>query len=598
MRKKFKEIFGKTDDVIRQYPLVLVMSLLAAISLICMTERNLSQEDEFLFGKISLVFILGISLTFALNILSQRIGKIFLLQLVGITFLIFFYFLLPVKEKNFTEQYAFLLIPIFILSHLLVSFIAFYGQKKEMSFWQYNKNLFINIFLTAVFTGVLIAGVQLAIVAVDQLFDFNFKDDYYRNPFIILSVFGSSFIFLLFNVNGLQDLEKDGNYPQILKFFTQYILIPLLLIYAVILYFYSAKILLNWELPRGWVSYLVLAYSVVGIFALLLVYPLKEEFSKSWVKIFSKIFYFTLLPLLILLFTAIFTRILQYGYTEPRYFVLLLALWLSTVVVYFILKKKSNIKFVPVSLFFFGLFALAFPYMNTFSVAKRSQKTELNKILKENKLVLNGKIDFNKKVADSVATEISDKFEFLAKRHEEIFLKSFLNPSLQDKFIKEAKEGKFYNLERTIKGEFKNISAESFAKGTRALPNIRTLYVNEINSNISGYQYLFKAYNFKNNDFQLGTTNINIKLPANDSKNEFYIKINGTKTDLMRDFQQIFYGYPERGETEVKELTFKKNIGNYEVRFLLDNISRTNFPNNKKQYFINSESVLILIKEN
>ncbi len=598
MRKKFKEIFGKTDDVIRQYPLVLVMSLLAAISLICMTERNLSQEDEFLFGKLSLVFILGISLTFALNILSQRIGKIFLLQLVGIIFLIFFYFLLPVEEKNFTEQYAFLLIPIFILSHLLVSFIAFFGQKNEMSFWQYNKNLFINIFLTAVFTGVLIAGVQLAIVAVDQLFDFNFKDDYYRNPFIILSVFGSSFIFLLFNVNGLQDLEKDGNYPQILKFFTQYILIPLLLIYAIILYFYSAKILLNWELPRGWVSYLVLAYSVVGIFALLLVHPLKEEFSKSWVKIFSKIFYFTLLPLLILLFTAIFTRILQYGYTEPRYFVLLLALWLSTVVVYFILKKKSNIKFVPVSLFFFGLFALAFPYMNTFSVAKRSQKTELNKILKENKLVLNGKIDFNKKVADSIATEISDKFEFLAKRHEELFLKSFLNPSLQDKFIKETKEGKFYNLARTIKGEFKNISAESFAKGTRALPNIRTLYVNEINSNISGYQYLFKAYSFKNNDFQLGKTNINIKLPTNDSKKEFYIKINGTKTDLMRDFQQIFSGYSERGETEVKELTFKKNIGNYEVRFLLDNISRTNFPNNKKQYFINSESVLILIKEN
>ena len=220
---------------------------------------------------------------------------------------------------------TFLLIPTFILSHLLVSFIAFLGVKREMYFWQFNKNLFINIFLTAIFTGVLVGGVELAILAIDQLFDFNFDGEYYRKTFILLAIFGSCFIFLLFNEKGLQDLEKDGSYPLILKFFTQYILIPLLFIYVVILYFYGGKILINWELPRGWVSYLVLAYSVVGILGLLLVHPLKDASTKSWVHMFSKIFYYTLIPLIALLFTAIFTRILAYGYTEPRYFVLLLA---------------------------------------------------------------------------------------------------------------------------------------------------------------------------------------------------------------------------------------------------------------------------------
>ena len=176
----------------------------------------------------------------------------------------------------------------------------------------------------------------------DKLFDFNFNDRYYLETFYFLSIFGSSFIFLLFNEKGLLQLEKDGTYPVILKFFTQYILIPLLIIYAVILYFYSAKILLNWELPRGWVSYLILAYSVVGILALLLVHPLKQESTASWVRVFSRIFYFTLIPLLVLLFTAIFTRILEYGYTEPRYFVLLLAIWLTSVVFYFIFTNFIN----------------------------------------------------------------------------------------------------------------------------------------------------------------------------------------------------------------------------------------------------------------
>ena len=108
---------------------------------------------------------------------------------------------------------------------------------------------------------------------------------------------------------------------------------------------HAGKILINLGLPRVWVSYLILIYSVVGILALLLVHPLKEESAKSWVKVFSKIFYYTLIPLLVLLFVAIFTRILEYGYTEPRYFVLLLAIWLTTVVLFYF-YKKATIKFV------------------------------------------------------------------------------------------------------------------------------------------------------------------------------------------------------------------------------------------------------------
>ena len=96
-----------------------------------------------------------------------------------------------------------------------------------------------SLFLTAVFTGVLTGGILLAILAVDKLFDFHISGYRYAQTASFLAIFGSSFIFLLFNEKGLEYLEKEGNYPQILKFFTQFVLIPLLLIYVVILYFYS-----------------------------------------------------------------------------------------------------------------------------------------------------------------------------------------------------------------------------------------------------------------------------------------------------------------------------------------------------------------------
>lgn len=358
MKEKFKQTLSRASEVVLRYPFVLLMAILASAGTILMFENNNHDAVFFNYSKYTICFCIGISLMFGIKMFSQRIGKSVLLHSVGILFLLGFYFIFPRREDDFTEVYGYIIVVTALLTHLLVSFGPFFGNTKELQFWQYNKNLFVNIVLTAIFTGVLTAGVELAILAVDKLFEFNFGDSLYTDTLYVLIIFGSCFVFLLFNEKGLDTLEKDGEYPVILKFFTQIILIPLLLIYVVILYFYSVKILINWELPRGWVSYLVLAYSIVGVLALLLVHPLKEDHTKSWVKIFSKAFYYTIIPLIILLFTAISTRILEYGYTEPRYFVLALALWILCLVIYFIINKKSTIKFIPVSLFAFGIFTL------------------------------------------------------------------------------------------------------------------------------------------------------------------------------------------------------------------------------------------------
>lgn len=481
MITKFKEIWGKTDDIILRYPMVLTTALIAAISAVVAIEID-HQDNQFLVTKLAFTGCLGISLMFGIKMLSQRIGKGFLLEILGVAFLVWFYFYLPDSEKKFTEVNGFVIFALVILSHLFVSFSGFLNKKPELNFWQFNKNLFINIFLTGVFTGVLVLGVFLAILAVDKLFDFNFNNNLYPKTILFLAILGSTFIFLIFNDKGIFQLEKDGNYPQILKFFTQFVLIPLLLIYVTILYFYAGKILINWELPRGWVSYLILIYSVVGILALLLVHPLKEESAKSWVKVFSKIFYYTLIPLLVLLFVAIFTRILEYGYTEPRYFVLLLAIWLTTVVFYFIFYKKATIKFVPISLFIFGVFALIFPYVNAFSTAKRSQKTELKQILTKNQLLEKGKINFEKAIQDSVAIEIANKFQFLNERKQQAFLLNFIPETHFSKF-KKILEKERYMVNSEIRISFQN-----------------TIKSKEVNAYKSDYQGVFS--NKRNYDIQ------------------------------------------------------------------------------------------------
>ncbi|MCZ2085892.1 MAG: DUF4153 domain-containing protein [Flavobacteriales bacterium] len=594
MIKKFKEVFGKTDDVLREYSMVLVMAFLAAVSAIYYINYDYNSRDySFFYIKFGLVASLGISVMFALKILSQRIGKEILLQLLGILFLLFYYFLFPVKENQFTEVYAFLLIPTFILSHLLVSFIAFIGRNRELSFWQYNKNLFINIFLTAVFTGVLTGGIMLAIAAVDNLFDFHFDSRFYSYTFSFFSIFGSCFIFLLFNEKGLVYLEKNDDYPVILKFFTQYVLVPLLLIYAIILYFYSAKILINWELPRGWVSYLILAYSVVGILAILLVHPLKEDSTKSWVRIFSKIFYYTLAPLIILLFVAIFTRILEYGYTEPRYFVLLLALWLTSVVLYFIFIRKQTIKFVPMSLFVFGLFSLTFPYLNTFSVAKRSQKNELLTTLNQKNILENGMIDFNKKISGEVADEITNKFNFLSKRNENEFLLNLLPLESKKIFEKDIHDGKSYAFSN-IRSKFTAVKYTN--KGIEDNRNTRLISKNK-SVDISEYQLLVKANGYENTNFEFQNNKFELESTRNPLKTKFTLLFNDQEINLFPKIKELFINAPRTGEQSEDHLFIIQKIGDFEIKILFDSINRISSPNKSDEYMINSESVLILIKK-
>lgn len=592
MKTKFQETLSRANEAIFRYPMVLVMALLASAGAIYIAETDRFEITSYI--KFTICACLGISLMFALKMLSQRIGKELLLHVSGIIFLIGFYCILPDRKESFTEVHAYLIAVTALLSHLLVSFIPFLERDRELRFWQYNKNLFINIFLTAVFTGVLTGGVELAILAIDRLFDFNFHDKIYRDTFFVLAIFGSSFIFLLFNDKGLNNLEKDGTYPVVLKFFTQFILIPLLLIYVTILYFYSVKIVINWQLPRGWVSYLVLAYSIVGILALLLVHPLKQENAKSWVRIFSKAFYYTILPLIILLFTAIFTRILEYGYTEPRYFVLLLALWLLSIVIYFIFNKKATIKFIPVSLFLFGVFSLIFPYLNAFSVAKRSQKTELMNILNQHQLISAGKINFQKKVTDTIRTEIANKFEFLAERKQGAFLSGLLNEKDQAELSENIEKGSFYSINYSIQNKFSDVNV---TVKNRAYEMNRLVLVREEKAvGIGNYQYLISFHRYSrdpqqlNNDqFELTdqlTEKSSLKLSLNDQE----------EVDFGPQIIKLFEENKNKtGNVKLPEIAMESDLGKYHVKLIFNEITKEKYSENDTAD-IYYENVYILIK--
>jgi uncharacterized protein YfbU (UPF0304 family) len=134
------------------------------------------------------------------------------------------------------------------------------------------------------------------------------------------------------------------------------------------------------------VAYLVMAFSITGILALLLLHPLREHAKEKWVRLFSQRFYMALLPLIVLLFIGIFRRINDYGMTENRIIIAVLAFWLAGTTFYFLIHKRADIRWIPLSLSVLSILLVIGPW-NIFEVSRKNQLRQFQEILAGYKLL-------------------------------------------------------------------------------------------------------------------------------------------------------------------------------------------------------------------
>lgn len=587
MHLKLSDLLRQVGFVFSRYTLVILMALVAAVVSITLVTDGIFPDDSARFVPLKLIYLsgLGISLMFAIKMIAQRFGRQNLLELLGMLFLVGLYFVLPGEERQEEQFFMYLIVILPLLSHLLVAFAPFVQNRDERAFWEYNKSLLLNILTSVLFVGVLCGGICLALVAVSQLFDVEVHPDTYVKIFIFSAIFGTTLNFLLLCRNGLPYLETPTEYPVVLKFFTQFILIPLLLLYLSILYAYSAKILVAWDLPRGWVSFMVMAYTVVGILAILLVHPLKNQNSKSWVRIFSRIFFYSIIPLLVLLFVAIYTRILAYGVTEPRYFVVLLAVWLTTLVLYFIAYRRQHIKFIPISLFAFMLFGMFCPYFNAFSTSIRSQERELENLLTENHLLSQGKIDFSREIKSETKEELQEKIDFLTERHHSANVLKYLNTQ-EISYSEKDDLGDITDNFKKLKYSKENAELETVVNQMVRLSASGAIA-------ISNYSYFLEGR--EEEEYRIGEDKIEF------DSYKHTVTLNGTTTadlrpGILKLRENINAQQPKDAELPQEKLTVPFTLGKYEMEYIVREVTFNIDPQNKSNEGLVSVSGYFLVR--
>lgn len=405
-------------ETLKRFPLVLLCSFVGTGIMIHSIHVGRDANEE-LAMKLVTAFALGIPLFTSLTLLSSTrswslITKI-LIQLAGIGLLVAYLFSL-FHYQNDPKGYR-LITRFFLLNiglHFLVSFIPFIKQKNIKAFWQYNEFLFSRFLTSLFFSHVLFLGIAVCLASVDKLLGINIKEKIYFDSWVILLGVFNTWFFLGGIPKDFNVFNQELPYPKALKVFVQYILIPLIALYFIILYLYVLKIIITQTWPTGWVAWPIIIASLVGMLTLLLSFPIREDVNNRWVKIYSKYFNLALLPLIALLLVSIGRRISDYGITENRYFVLALGIWVGMIALYFALSRQKNIKVIPVSLCLIA-FLSSFGPWSTFKVSEWSQVKRLEKILEKNQILVNGKI----KIPDTLLAdrEASAIIEYLNKWH-------------------------------------------------------------------------------------------------------------------------------------------------------------------------------------
>lgn len=301
--------------------------------------------------------------------------------------------------------------------HFAVAIAAHAGLREPRGFWQFNRILLLRFLLGGVYSAALFVGLAVALAGIDNLLGVNVEGEAYYRLFVTIAIGFQTWFFLAGVPREVGALDRSDAYPTGLRVFAQYVLLPLVGVYLVILTIYLVQVLVTRSWPSGWIGYLVSALAALGIVALLLIHPERDREGNGWMDRYARVFWVAILPPTAMLLMAAWKRIDQYGITEERYLLTILALWLGGIAIHYAVTRSRGILRIPLSLGAIGIATWVGPW-SAYATAERSQIGRLEGILAGHGLLAGGTLTpAPLTVPDDDARQVHDIFVYLIRYH-------------------------------------------------------------------------------------------------------------------------------------------------------------------------------------
>ena len=233
-------ILSSIRDTIKRFPLAILCAFVMTCLFLYLIEKPNDKILEVGLRHGLMALYLGMISFISLVVFVERYSIRFLsnlvLHLVVLLLMVLYY--LSLNEINITSDWIKFAVLV-LAAHLSVSFAPYIVNREINGFWQYNRILFLRFLTAFIYSVVFFAGLALAMLAIDNLFDVKVPDAAYQRLWFITALLFNTIFFLGGVPYNVSPLNMVKEYPIPLKLFTQYVLLPLVIVYLAILYVYD-----------------------------------------------------------------------------------------------------------------------------------------------------------------------------------------------------------------------------------------------------------------------------------------------------------------------------------------------------------------------
>lgn len=404
--KKCKDRLTGLTDAISRFPLT-TLFLLAAV---LVNAYSISTEKDN--TKLLLTFILGAFLSAVTQVVYERFFSKFSSRLVLIgTAMILTggYYLIVWPAPNLSTEIE--IRTVVAMFALLWAFIWVPVIKSSNSFNKSFMITFKSFFISLFFSGIIFIGIDIILVAFNELI-FQIGYTAYPHTANVIFILFAPLYFLSLNPHYSRSkhdiIDQAAHCPKFLEILLSYILIPLLGVFTLILVSYIFKTIGGAFWNDNLLEPMLVSYAITVILLYILVSELENKFTVFFRKVFPKV----LIPIVLFQIASSVISLTDTGITHTRYYVILFGLFaiMAGGLLSFLPVRKNGM--IAALLIIFSAISII-PPVDAFTISRNSQISTLENELLKYDMLENNQIKPNETVSEKDRGIITDTVHYL-----------------------------------------------------------------------------------------------------------------------------------------------------------------------------------------
>lgn len=380
---KARKFFDGVCTSIGRFPLT--VSFAAVLAVVCIVLNHVSSDTVRQNVQFFLYWypITAIMLSLGLSLLDeQRKCRVFTV-IAHIIWAGVWVLMSRHEDVMYRQPCVLVFAALVALAAISVIVLPFFGRKEDLPMWNFTLTLIATVAVALLVALLLWGGLSLLLLSFEQLFGADISSNLYED-LAFASFFFVGPMLVLQGIPSAQNMHNTvpAQMPAFLRGAVRYLFIPLTLAYMATLYCYTAKIIITWNLPDGWVSYLVSASMLLVVLLQYAVRPYRDNrtYGTIAVRLVCGWMPKLMLPLLLLMSVGIVRRVSDYGITVSRVYLIVFNLWCYVACFIMWLKNDNRIMWLSMTPAMLFVLLSVFP-VNVSSAVRNSMLRDVRRTI-------------------------------------------------------------------------------------------------------------------------------------------------------------------------------------------------------------------------